>query len=189
MTMERKARFDDFCRKAHEKAMRFALWITRDADEACDVLQEAFVKAYNYFERSGTLPTGTAWMQQIVRRVHIDRMRARARRVQTVSLHDTLEMNPNLEPADSRPTPEQEYLSNLPDALFEGLLAELPEEDAKAVRLSLRNDLDDIEKARELECTPRSFKQRLLRARRCLTQAVRAAGAVQVGPRAQERAA
>ncbi|MCW5935968.1 MAG: RNA polymerase sigma factor [Fimbriimonadaceae bacterium] len=172
---QRRVHFDDYCKRGYQDALRFATFITRDRDEAFDLVQEAMVKAFRSYEKNGELPEGRAWLQQIIRRTQIDRVRARQRRINALSLEETLEDNPHQIPTDPRLNPEQKLMAECPNPEFEALLSTLPENDAKAVRLSLREDLDESDIARQLDCGERSVRQRLARAKRYLTQAARSA--------------
>ncbi|MBS1705853.1 MAG: sigma-70 family RNA polymerase sigma factor [Armatimonadetes bacterium] len=176
MTTDKKRQFDAFCDNSYHRALRFATWIARDAEEAHDILQDALVKAYRAFEKSDDLPHGWAWLYQIIRRTHIDRIRAKNRRIATVSLQDHLLNHPEFDVPDSDQSPEQVVLGNTPDPGLEHLIGRLTPEEQKAVRLSLRDDIDDSERARELDCSVRAFKKRMLKIRRNLLQSVKVTG-------------
>ncbi|MBV6459301.1 MAG: ECF RNA polymerase sigma factor SigM [Fimbriimonadaceae bacterium] len=178
MTLDRMRKFDEFCGMAYQKALRFAKSIVREPEEAADILQEAFVKAYRAYEKTDELPTGPNWLYQIIRRVHIDRIRARNRRVQTVSLQETALTHPGFEPIDPDSDIERTVMAQVPDTEFEELLSSLTPDEERALRLSLREDITDVEMARQMNCSRTSFKRKMAVARRRLVQAVRTSGAV-----------
>jgi len=178
MTLDRMRRFDEFCGTAYQKALRFARGIVREPEEAADILQEAFVKAFRAYEKTDELPSGPNWLFQIIRRVHIDRIRARNRRVQTVSLQETAVSHPGFEPIDPSVDIERTVMEIVPNLEIERLIATLTPDEQHAIHLGLRDDITDIEMARQLKCSRASFKRRFAAARRHLIQAVRVSGAI-----------
>ena len=57
----------------------FSVWILRDADEACDVTQEAFMRLWKHRKRVNTECAKT-WLLRTAHRLCLDRLRARSRR-------------------------------------------------------------------------------------------------------------
>jgi RNA polymerase sigma-70 factor (ECF subfamily) len=101
-------------------AYNLARWLTRNEQDAEDVVQEAFLRAFRFFPgfRGGD---ARAWLMKIVRNtcytwLHVNR-----------PLQDTTEFDENLFSPDSRaPNPEEVVLQNDSGALVRMALEKLP---------------------------------------------------------------
>ena len=76
---DKRARFEALVLPHLDAAHRFARWLCRSPDEADDVVQDAFLRAYRGFEtlRGGDVK---AWLLTIVRNCHATAARQRQRR-------------------------------------------------------------------------------------------------------------
>lgn len=91
--------FETFWKHNYHSAYRFAMRLTRNPEDALDVTQEAFIRAYRAFDKRDPSWTGAAWLFQVLFRVFLDHLRARRRRPQTTSLN-ALQEDTGFEVAD-----------------------------------------------------------------------------------------
>jgi RNA polymerase sigma-70 factor (ECF subfamily) len=160
-------------RKYQVQAVRAAYLITRDRALAEDIVQAAFLRAY---ERIGQFDTGRSFGPWFLRSVINDAVKAAARRKRQVSL-------------EASPEGEGASLANLladpgpgPDDLMEAAefrqtvwaaLGELPPAQRAAIVLRYYLDLSEAEMADELACPPGTVKWRLHAARKRLRTLLR----------------
>jgi RNA polymerase sigma-70 factor, ECF subfamily len=138
-----------------------ALRITGRAEDALDVVQETFLRAYRTFDNftPGTNPK--AWLFAILRSVFANRWRQKRRRPMTVSLEDW----------ESRFGPLAAAGSSATDAPGEDVLhalGRLPEDFRFVVLLVDVEGLTYEETAAALACPVGTVRSRLARARRAL---------------------
>jgi RNA polymerase sigma-70 factor (ECF subfamily) len=81
----RTARFERLLRETQKPAFNFALRLTGNRTEAEDLVQEAFVRAYRFFDKYDDSLPFTNWLYRILANTHIDLVR-RKRRLKTTSL-------------------------------------------------------------------------------------------------------
>lgn len=143
-----------------------ALRLTGHAEDALDVVQETYLRAFRTFHnfRAGTNPK--AWLFTILRSVTANRYRDDQRRPQLVVLDDL----------DQRFTAESR--SGTPEAPLaagevERALATLPEEFRLAILLVDVEELSYEEAALAMGCPVGTVRSRLARARRGLSVALR----------------
>jgi RNA polymerase sigma-70 factor, ECF subfamily len=101
-------------------AHNLARWLTRNAQDADDVVQEAYLRAFRFFPgfRGGD---ARAWLLKIVRNTWYTWFHSNR------PLHDAAEFDENLAPPDQRaPNPEEAVLQNASDTLVRKALEKLP---------------------------------------------------------------
>jgi RNA polymerase sigma-70 factor (sigma-E family) len=85
--MEASAGFEGFCRAEYAPVVRLAFWMTGDRQEALDLAQEAFARAYERWRRVSKMDRPEAWVQRVTvnlallarrRRRLLPRLRAQA---------------------------------------------------------------------------------------------------------------
>jgi RNA polymerase sigma-70 factor, ECF subfamily len=103
-----------------DAAYNLARWLMRNDQDAQDVAQEAYLRAFRFFPgfRGGN---ARAWLLKIVRNTCYTWLQANR------PLQDAAEFDEKLFPPDSRtPNPEESVLQNDSDALVRKALEELP---------------------------------------------------------------
>ncbi|HWY45558.1 MAG TPA: sigma-70 family RNA polymerase sigma factor [Candidatus Sulfotelmatobacter sp.] len=103
-----------------DAAYNFARWLTRNDQNAQDVVQEAYLRAFRFFPgfRGGD---ARAWLMKIVRNTCYTWLNANR------PLQDAAEFDANFLPPDSRaPNPEEVVLQNDSAALLRKALEKLP---------------------------------------------------------------
>lgn len=114
----RRMRFEALADRSRKKVFNLAYRLSMNRQEAEDLTQEAFFRAYRNFESfEGDKPFEN-WIFRIVTRLFLDANRAKRRRVQAISsdaprLNDGNDEAMLIEAADNKPTPEQMLLQNV----------------------------------------------------------------------------
>lgn len=140
-------------------AFRVAYLITRDAGEAQDATQDAFVRAYYAL---GTFRSGASfkpWLLRIVTNQARNRRRSAGRR---------LELSTRIESGrasgDAAPSPEASALLGETRAELLDAIEQLREEERLAVIYRYFLELSEMEMAEVMRCRPGTVKSRLSRA-------------------------
>lgn len=175
-----KGRDDEFSRVAlpHLDALYgLALRLTHDAQDAEDLVQETFLRAYRYFDQYSPGTRIKAWLFRILRNAFINRYRARKIRPAEVGLEAIEGGYEGLVDAiflgEHQPrTPEKVLLDASFDEEVERALAALPEEYRTVVLLALVEDLSYREIASVLSIPVGTVMSRLHRGRRALQSAL-----------------
>jgi len=160
------AAFDELVRRYERRIFRLARNITQNREDAEDVMQEAFLKAYEHlgdFEGNSRFYT---WLVRIA--VNQGLMKLRKRRPNVLSLDEELETEDDVMPREVQdwgPSPEQRYQhSELAGILDEAIHSLEP---GFRVVFQLRDieELSTEDTARVLGLSTPAVKSRLLRAR------------------------
>lgn len=145
-------------------AFRVALGVLRNRDDAEDVAQEAFLRAYQSFSRLRDRDRFRAWLVRITWRLALDRIRAARRREAREAAVMVQEMNsPERTVEDVRAA--REFEQRLARALDE-----LPEKLRVVVLLGAIEGLDTREVGRLLDLPDGTVKSRLFHARKKLAE-------------------
>ena len=139
--MADQARFTELAMSYMPALYSAALRMTRSPQDAEDLVQETYLRAYRGF---GGFQDGTnlkAWLYKILTNTFINTYRAKKRRPNEVDLDDTEDFFlyrrlGGLEAAEAQRSPESEVLDNIPDALVKEALEALPEQFRMAVLLA-----------------------------------------------------
>jgi RNA polymerase sigma-70 factor (ECF subfamily) len=159
--------FGQLVRWHQRPALRVALGILGNVDDAAEVVQEAFVKGYL---RIGSLTSPERfkfWILKIVAHEAISRQRLARRRALTTKLFATNAMRKRA----GRPD-EQERAEDL-RAAIERAMVRLTEKEAKAVVLSALDNLPHQEVARIMGCSTGAVRWHVHRARQKLRMALK----------------
>jgi RNA polymerase sigma-70 factor (ECF subfamily) len=153
-----------------DAAFNLARWLTGNADEADDVVQEAMVRALTYFPSyRGDNPR--AWILQIVRNAAYAALKAR-RGPQTVRISGD-DDGPDLELADPADDPEVALLHARDMSRLDGLIGRLPLELRETLVLRELEEMSYRDIAQVTGTPIGTVMSRLWRARRLLAQAAR----------------
>jgi RNA polymerase sigma-70 factor (ECF subfamily) len=160
------AAFDELVRRYERRIFRLARNITQNREDAEDVMQEAFLKAYEHlsdFEGNSRFYT---WLVRIA--VNQGLMKLRKRRPNVLSLDEELETEDDVMPReveDWGPSPEQRYQQSELAGILDEAIHSL--EPGFRVVFQLRDieELSTEDTARVLGLSVPAVKSRLLRAR------------------------
>lgn len=163
------AEFEALVREHAPRVRALCACVLRDAAEAEDAAQDAFLKAHRSLGGfQGGSSFGT-WVHRIAVNVCLDRLRAAARR-----RADSLEALGERDAAALRALAEPSAEGALEDRdLAERLLARLTPEQRLAFTLRERDGLSYAEIAEAMSCSLDSVKARIKRARAELAEAAR----------------
>jgi len=103
------AAFDELVRRFEKRVFNYALRITGNYNDACDVAQEAFIRAFHSIQTFRGDAKFATWIYRIVTNVYLDE-RKRLKSHPTTSLDDTIELDENSvtrQIEDTAPTPDE----------------------------------------------------------------------------------
>jgi len=174
VTDERRARFDTEA-LVHLGAVYGAAYrLTRDADRARDLSQDAMLRAWRAF---GTYTPGTnarAWLLRIVYSIFVNDYH-RDRRAPATQSIEALEMQHGFEPVSpAAPVPDPWQPEGWTEPAVREALDALPDDFRTAVLLVDVEELSYEEAAVVMDCAVGTVRSRLFRARRLLGASLRA---------------
>lgn len=136
-----EARFNELMSQTYRKVYNLAYRLSGNRNDAEDLTQEAFYRAYRSFaEFEGDRPFEN-WIFRIVTRLFLDLIRSRRRRIQAVSFDAPLRSeyaddSVHLDIADATPGPEQRLMETEMSEVVEAALARLKPEQRVLVMLA-----------------------------------------------------
>ena len=164
--------FEQLLRRNQGMVFRVARHITGSREDAEEVVQEAFLKAFQNLERFEERSRFSTWVTRIA--VNTALMRLRSRRGHaTVPLQEEDSGDPSAfaeEVVDWRPDPEQTYSRNELRAILTRALAGLPQSYSTVFLLRDVEGFTTAETGEALGLSATAVKARLLRARLQLRQ-------------------
>jgi len=163
-----RPRFEDLMRDHYRKAYAFAYRMTGNREDAEDLTQEGFVRAYRAYERYDPSRPFDRWLFRIIANLFVDLLRSRPKQ-SPLSLDAPLEGNDGdtlySEIADERADPSMLVMQNLMDEDLQDALNRLPAGFRQTVMLTDVENLSYEEAAGILGCAVGTIRSRLHRAR------------------------
>ena len=159
--------FGQLVERYQSKVYNLALRMTGSEDDASDMAQEAFLRAWRSLPAFQFESAFSTWLFRLTHNICIDHLRAQKRRP-TVSLtvaDDEGEEAVQLDVPDPAPDPELAAILAEDRALLAMAMAELPEGFREILTLRAINDLSYSEIAEILHLQEGTVKSRLSRAR------------------------
>ncbi len=170
----RRRRFENEAVPFMQPLYRTAVHLTRSADEARDLVQETYLRAYRAFDQFTAGTNCKAWLFTIMHSIFNTAYR-KARREEKGVQALALEAERDLESAGSDGAGAQDFV-NAPaewvDAEVERALKQLPEDFRSVVLLVDIGELSYDEAATALQCPVGTVRSRLFRARKLLYAAL-----------------
>ncbi|HUV71021.1 MAG TPA: sigma-70 family RNA polymerase sigma factor [Terracidiphilus sp.] len=161
------AAYDELVRKYERQIFRIAQHITQNREDAEDVMQDAFLKAYQKLDQFQGNSKFYTWLVRIA--VNESLMRLRKRRTgKMVSIDEDLETEDGSVPrdlADWAPDPEQNYTQTELGKILEKTIKGLPPGFRVVFELRDVQGLSTEDTAEALGLSVPAVKSRLLRAR------------------------
>lgn len=139
---------------------RVAYSITRNAAEAEDAVQEAFLRVLRHREKLGEIRDHRVWLVRITWNVVLDRKRRSKTRPETEDVADLVRILPA-----NGPTAESSTISAQEHARILALIDQLPRKEREALLLSAVEELSTTQAAAVLGTTESSVRSRIFRAR------------------------
>ena len=161
---EKKREFEEIALQYMEPLYSAALRMTRDGTAAQDLVQDAYLRAYRFFDKFEKGTNFKAWLFKILKNVYINKYRKQSRSPQMVDV-SSVEMSNDL--ADAM-TPENEIFDKLLDDDITGAMDSLPEEFRLAIILSDLQGFSYKEISEILDCPIGTVMSRLHRGRKLL---------------------
>src|SRR3954464_9340473 len=165
MDVDATAELDEWLRQDYAKAYRTACLVLRNADDAEDAVQEAFLRVWRFRAAVPARPGRTAWLYRVVVNACISSMRASTSRSGKDDGADALEGI-----ADRSPAPEVRAEQSALAAAVEAAMAELPDHLRVPLILRFYAGLSEKEIATAIDRRPGTVKSRLYDARQRLAQ-------------------
>ncbi len=188
-----RSQFDALVYRCHKQAFNVAFRLTGNTSDAEDLTQEAFLRAYRFFDRYNENMPFENWLFRIMHNVFIDELRRRPKvrvpsskdadfnspksvLVQTISLDQPINHTSSgdsdvyLEIPDSTFNPECLLVDSSLNEQLQEALNSLPEEFRIAVVLADIKDMSYEEIAQTMGCSLGTVRSRLHRGRRLLRQ-------------------
>jgi RNA polymerase sigma-70 factor (ECF subfamily) len=154
--------FDELVRLYQRRAMRVAVGILGDANEAAEAVQAGFVKAYLAIDKLKEAKRFEVWLLRIVTNTAISQRRAAKRRSKLVETADC-----NSEESKSFSPVDKGIADELKEAI--GLaMSKLSKREAKAIGLFGLQDLSQREVAEIMGCSVGAVRWHVYRARQKL---------------------
>ena len=145
---------------------RLCLRMTNNAEDAADLTQESFLKAWKNLESFHFESAFSTWLYRLTTNTCLDFLRQSKRRP-TVSMvtEDAEGEEQVLDVADPAPSPEEQVLTALDREQLGATMARLPEEQRQLLILRAINGLSYAEISEVLQVPEGTVKSRLARAR------------------------
>jgi RNA polymerase sigma-70 factor, ECF subfamily len=153
--------YEIIMRRYNQRLYRVALGILRDDAEAEDVMQDAYVRAYQHLGQFARRAPFSAWLTRIAVHEALVRLRLRGRNQQLNDTDQDGEVSMNL--VDTSPNPEQNASRSELIALLDDAVLALPDPYRIVVMLRDVEELSTSETAAALELTEQNVKVRLHR--------------------------
>lgn len=160
--------FEQLIRDHHRRAFSFAYRMTGNREDAEDLTQDAFVRAFRAMERYDPSRPFDRWLYRIITNLFIDRLRSRPR-LSPVSLDVPLEGMDGDPMASEIPDEEADpaglVLRGIMDERLQTALNDLPPQFRETVILTDVEGMSYEEAAEVLGCAVGTIRSRLHRAR------------------------
>ena len=128
-SQERLCRFEEQISPHLRSAYNLARWLTRNHEDAEDVVQEAFLRAFSGLENLRSADA-KAWLLTIVRNTSLTWMKRNRNAAATIDLEEQLE-----DPSEPSPDPEEMLLISFDREQVRKALEQLPSEFREAIVL------------------------------------------------------
>jgi RNA polymerase sigma-70 factor, ECF subfamily len=149
--------------------------MTRSAEDAEDLVQETFFKAYKYYDKFEEGTNLKAWLFKILKNTFINNYRKRKlepRSVDFAEIEDSFERIVRRDNTDQPADPEAEYFHGVLDDDVKKALDSLPYDYRMVVILADLEDFSYKEIAEILDCPVGTVMSRLYRGRKLLEKAL-----------------
>ncbi len=163
---------DEFEREAipHMAALyTFAVRMTRDEDDASDLVQETYLKAYRFFDKFERGTNCKAWLFRILKNSYINRFRKSSKAPDTVEYDVIEEFYDTIRDSSVETSVlEEQVFSQALDDEVSAALNRLPDEFRTVIILCDIENLTYEEIAEFIDCPIGTVRSRLHRARKIL---------------------
>jgi RNA polymerase sigma-70 factor, ECF subfamily len=165
------AMFEIVMRRHNQRIYRVARAILRNDGEAEDVMQDAYVRAYEHLDQFAGRAKFSTWLTRIAVHEALARQR-RSKRYEEVGPTSEREGDPMDRFASLTPNPEQQMSNSELRRLLEQAVEKLPDAYRAVFMLREVEDMSTTDAAYALEITEENVKVRLHRARALLRKSL-----------------
>jgi len=169
--LRKREQFAEWALPHMDQVYTASLYLTRRREDAEELLQETYLKAYRFWHQFTPGTNCRAWLMKILHNNFKNRYRDRYREQQTVEFDEST-YEPGSEADVIHADPQEVVLSQLLDAEVEDALHGLPVEFLEAIVLVDIQELTYEEAAAALNCPVGTVRSRLSRGRRLLYAAL-----------------
>jgi RNA polymerase sigma-70 factor (ECF subfamily) len=160
--------FEEVAVPLMDKVYTSALYLARDPDEAKDLVQETYLRAFRFWDRFTPGTNCKAWLLTILYNVFRNRYRERQRLPRTVDLDDFETQGRAFEIGDHDSDPARLVFSAVLDAEVEEALRKLPSDFLDVIVMVDVQELTYEETADAVGCPVGTIRSRLSRGRALL---------------------
>jgi RNA polymerase sigma-70 factor (ECF subfamily) len=167
--------FESLFKRHQQRIFALALRYTRNREDAEDVVQETFQKAFVHFHNFEGKSSFSTWATRIAVNQALMLLRRR-RALGEVPIDDSSsheKATPALELAEAGPDPETTYVQKEEAQILSAAMRRLRPEMRRAIELRDLSELSNLEAAARLGVPPGTVKARAFRARRKLGETLR----------------
>lgn len=157
------ALYEILMRRYNQRLYRVARAILRNDAEAEDVMQDAYVRAYQHLDQFAGRAAFSTWLTRIAVNEALGRVKLR-KRIDQLDI-DQYEEESVMGPQENAPNPEAKASTGELRELLEAALLELPEQYRMVVMLRDVEEMTTAETAAALDLTEENVKVRLHRGR------------------------
>ncbi len=169
---EQKALYADFEREAvpHMDALyNFALKMTGDSDDANDLVQETYMKAFRFFDKFERGTNCKAWLFRIMKNTYINSYRKQSKEPDKIDYEEVENFYENIKASSTESAHlEKELYDNLLDDELSDAISSLPEDFRTVIILCDIEGFTYDEIADFIDCPVGTVRSRLHRARKML---------------------
>jgi RNA polymerase sigma-70 factor (ECF subfamily) len=168
--------FESLVARTKRQAYNMAYRMTGNRDDAEDLTQEAYLRAYRSFDKYDRALPFENWFFRILSNLFVDRLRRKPKQA-PLSLNQSLtnadgEDDYTLEVADDEANPETQFMKDIVDEKLQDALASMPKDFRTAVLLCDVEGLSYEEIARAMGTSIGTVRSRIHRGRLMLRKRV-----------------
>lgn len=167
-----RAAFDDLVRRHERRAYQYAFRLTSNAEEAADIVADAFIRIYNALQNFRSQSAFTTWMYRILTNCYLD-LRKKEKSRPTVSLDASLQTPGNdieRQVEDESAGPDEEAEKHAREKAVQDAILKLPEYQRAMLVMYHVEMLSYEQIAESLDLPLGTVKSRLNRARLSLRE-------------------
>lgn len=170
-----EADFEEVALPLLDHIYRAACYLTKDKSQAEDLVQETYLRAFQYFDKFESGTNCKAWLLTILRNLYSNQYQQKRRRPEPVVWEEIEQTYESLVAEHERGegSPETLLFSKVMDHEIEQALKELPEEYRTVIILVDIEELSYEEAVEAMACPVGTIRSRLSRGRRMLQVALR----------------
>lgn len=158
--------FEELVNRYEKQVYNLCLRMVNNREDAADLTQEAFLKAWRGLQFFKAEAAFSTWMYRLTTNVCIDFLRSRKRHDSiSLTVEDEEHGEQELDVPDEAPLPEEQVLYSAQKEEISRAMAELDEESRMILTLRVVEDLSYEQIADVLDLKPGTVKSRLARAR------------------------